>query len=44
MLEQNVTRLEMSGERARSDASRELDAKETEISELRAQYHRRVGF
>lgn len=42
ILEQNVTRLEMSAERLRSDAQRAEDAKETEISETRAQFQRRL--
>lgn len=42
LLEKNVTRLEMSTERIRSDAQRNENAKETEINETRAQYQRRL--
>ncbi|KHN75127.1 Unconventional myosin-XVIIIa [Toxocara canis] len=42
MLQQTVTRLEMAAERAKTEKSRDLDAKEDEIDELRAQYQRRL--
>uniref|UniRef100_A0A915E5W1 Uncharacterized protein n=1 Tax=Ditylenchus dipsaci TaxID=166011 RepID=A0A915E5W1_9BILA len=42
ILEQNITRLEMTVERARVDSQREAAVKETEISELRSQYQRRI--
>uniref|UniRef100_A0A158R4R5 Unconventional myosin-XVIIIa n=1 Tax=Syphacia muris TaxID=451379 RepID=A0A158R4R5_9BILA len=41
-LQQTVTRLEMAAERARSERTRDMDAKESEIDEIRAQYQRRV--
>lgn len=43
MLQQTLTRLEMAAERSRIERNRDLDAKEDEIEELRAQYQRRVG-
>lgn len=43
-LQQSVTRLEMAAERVRSERTRDLDAKEAEIDELRAQHQRRVRF
>lgn len=41
-LEQNVTRLEMSVERARLEAQREAESKEGEIAEIRQSYQRRL--
>jgi chromosome segregation ATPase len=41
-LEQTITRLEIGLERAKTEAQRELNAKDTEITELRAQYQRRL--
>lgn len=43
MLQQTLTRLEMAAERSRIERNRDLDAKEDEIEELRAQYQRRVS-
>uniref|UniRef100_A0A915BBY9 Uncharacterized protein n=1 Tax=Parascaris univalens TaxID=6257 RepID=A0A915BBY9_PARUN len=43
MLQQTLTRLEMAAERSRIERNRDLDAKEDEIEELRAQYQRRVN-
>lgn len=42
VLEQNVTRLEMSAERLRLDTQRTEEAKETELNETRAQFQRRL--
>lgn len=42
LLEQTITRLEMGNERARAERSRDIEAKEAEIDELRTQYQRRV--
>lgn len=41
-LEQNITRLEMASERLKAETHRESDAKENELSEIRAQMNRRV--
>ncbi|KAI1714577.1 unconventional myosin-XVIIIa [Ditylenchus destructor] len=42
LLEQNITRLEMSVERSRSETQRDAESKEGEIAELRSQYQRRL--
>lgn len=42
MMQQNLTRLEMASERLRSERNRDLEAKESEIDELRSQYQRRL--
>lgn len=43
-LEKNITRLEMGSEKLKSESHREMDAKDTEFSEVRAQMSRRVRF
>lgn len=43
ILEQTVTRLEMQSERTKQDAARELDSKEHELEDIRAQHQRRVS-
>ena len=41
-LEKNATRVEMASERLKLESHREIDAKENELSEIRAQMSRRV--
>lgn len=41
-LEQKIAHLEIANERARNDRQRDLDSKDVEIGEMRAQYQRRV--
>ncbi|KAH7731033.1 Myosin head [Aphelenchoides avenae] len=41
-LEKNVTRLEMGAERSRADLQREVDSKESELADVRAQFQRRL--
>lgn len=41
-MEQNVTRLNLNLERARSDAQRSTDAKDEELDELRSNFQRRL--
>lgn len=42
MMQQNLTRYEMAAERSRTERLREIDAKDSEIDEIRAQYQRRM--